>query len=123
MRQGTVISAWACASSAFDHAACWPLPSARPAEIAARSAWRSFTEAFISTFMSSVSMRPVARRSRIWSPMATPMRKASLLPAVRKRPKGRFWIGKSVPATLAAATQLRSFGSWVALSAVMEVFL
>jgi hypothetical protein len=119
MRQGTVISAAACASSAFAHAACLSLPSARPAEMDARRARRSFTPTLISAFMSSVSTRPAAFRSSTWSPMATPMRKASWLPAVRKRPKGRFWIGKSVPAALAEATQLRSFGSWVALSAVM----
>ena len=35
-------------------------------------------------------------RSSTWSPMATPMRQGSSLPARRKRPKGRFWIGKSV---------------------------
>ena len=48
-----------------------------------------------------------AARSRIWSPMATPMRQASpARPTRRKRPNGRFWIGKSVSGVLADATQL-----------------
>ena len=63
--------------------------------------------------MSSWSTTPAARRSRMRSPIATPMRGAGS-PAVWKRPNGRFWIGKSQPASLAEATQLRSRGSWVA---------
>jgi hypothetical protein len=50
--------------------------------------------------------------------MATPTRIGSRLPARRKTPQGRFWIGKSAPGSLAAATQLRSAGSWVSLSMV-----
>src|SRR5438445_1782054 len=113
MWQGRANSTADCGRSARAQLACLSLPSARPAEIAARSARRWPTLAAISAFMLSVLIRPVASRSSTWSPIATPMRKASPLPAGRKRPKGRFWIGKSQPASLAETTQLRSLGSWV----------
>ena len=51
-------------------------------------------------------------RSRIWSPIATPTRGASSLPARRNTPNGRFWIGKSVAGSCADSTQDWS-GMWV----------
>jgi hypothetical protein len=57
---------------------------------------------------------PSAAKSRIWSPIATPLRGASLrLFLLRKMPKGRFWIGKSVSGAFADSTQLSSAGSCV----------
>ena len=50
-----------------------------------------------------------SRRSSTWSPMATPMRQPLPPPAGRKRPNGRFWIGKSVPGSFAEATQPVSY--------------
>ena len=60
-----------------------------------------------------------AVRSRIWSPIATPARNGSALPASRKTPNGKFWIGKSAPLLSALMTQLVSWGWWVSLSGVM----
>ena len=111
-------SAWG--SSAFEPRALLVAAFAQPCEIAARSArvLRGRATA-ISAFISSVSIRPAARRSSTWSPMAMPMRQACALPVRRKRQKGRFWIGKSQPGWLAEATQLRSVGSCVAFDVVM----
>jgi hypothetical protein len=52
--------------------------------------------------------------------MATPSRGISSEPARTKRPKGRFWIGKSVFGALAEATQLRKAGSCVASGLVIS---
>lgn len=56
-----------------------------------------------------------ARMSRIWSPIATPPRKASCEPLRRKTPCGRFCIGKSLAPPLAESIQLARAGSCVKL--------
>ena len=113
MRQGAAISTAACGYSASSQSAARGLPSRRPSDRPARSAARSAWVAAISRFMSAWSISLVAVRSSTWSPIATPMRSGSSVPAGRKRPSGRFWIGKSQPVSLAESTQLRSAGSWV----------
>src|SRR5574337_1897024 len=60
-----------------------------------------------------------AARSTIWSPMATPPRKASFERIRRNTAKGRFWMGKSLPAALAEASQLFRPGSWVSFRTVI----
>ena len=54
--------------------------------------------------------------SRIWSPIATPTRGISPLPARRKTPNGRFWIGKSVPGACADSTHETRVGSVVSFT-------
>jgi len=56
---------------------------------------------------------PSAARSKIWSPMATPARRASFEFLRLKMPNGRFWIGKSQPGAFADSTQLFKPGSCV----------
>jgi hypothetical protein len=53
------------------------------------------------------------------SPMATPPRNASLLPRRLNTASGKFWIEKSVSASCAESTQLRSAGCWISLSVVI----
>ena len=60
-----------------------------------------------------------ASRSSTWSPMATPMRQ-SAPGAVRKRPNGRFWIGKSVAGSSALSTIERSERSDMLMSALRK---
>ena len=43
------------------------------------------------------------------------------LPLRRNTANGRFWIGKSLPAALAEASQLRASASWVWLSCIMVI--
>jgi hypothetical protein len=69
----------------------------------------------MNAFMSSVAISPARARSSTWSPIATPIRSFAS-PVRRKRPNGRFWIGKSVAGSLAAATQLDNAASCVSSS-------
>ena len=130
MAQGSAISAWTCGSRQVASRSCQGLPADSTSLSSARRPRRavgpSAMKRFSSPAASGASQRaicncqpPAAKarcRSSTWSPMATPMRSGSSLPARRNRPKGRFWIGKSLAPSLALATQLRSAGSCVASS-------
>jgi hypothetical protein len=56
-----------------------------------------------------------AARSSTWSPMATPTRGISAVPARRNTPNGRFCTGKSVAGSWALSTQLTSDGSFASV--------
>src|SRR5690606_31840901 len=54
-----------------------------------------------------------AARSSTESPIATPTRAGSLVPARRKTPNGRFWMGKSLRGSFALSTHERRSGEVV----------
>ena len=100
MLQGSVSLAWACGSRQAASAAWAGLPSRSAVKIAWRSATRVALGAAITRLRSPPASALIcgasapgqaralraAARSRIWSPMATPMRQGWSLPALWKRP-------------------------------------